>query len=225
LRDDTWEWDGTRWTERQIAGPGPRLHHTGAYDPKRGRLVVYGGLRPTDKTVRVLTDTWEYDGETWVQRDTIGVQVFVASMTFDPRRGQVVLLGVEGMTEQPGIRRTAMWGWDGTRWSPITSGFGDPVLSPMPPITPTAAGLLLLDGGLVQGDKALTWLWQGDTWTRAEVVPPVPQRVSHAVAYDHRRQRVVMFGGHSGFGPGRTGEMFGDTWEWTGAAWERVHPR
>ena len=225
LRDDTWEWDGTRWTERQVTGPGLRLHHAGAYDPGRGRLVVYGGLRPMDKTVRPLTDTWEYDGETWTRRDTVGVPVFVSSMTYDPRRGQIVLLGVEGMAEQEGVRRTGMWTWDGTRWSSVSSGFGEPALSPMPPLTATPAGLLLLDGGIVQGSTPFTWLWQSDRWTQGKAAPPVPQRVSHALAYDSRRKRVVMFGGHSGFGPGRTGEMFGDTWEWTGEAWERVHPR
>ena len=225
LRDDTWEWDGTRWTERAITGPGLRLHHSGAYDPRRGRLVIYGGLQPVDKTVRPLTDTWEYDGETWTRRDTVGVDVFVSSMTFDPGRGQVVLLGVEGMTEQEGVRKTAMWTWDGTRWSRVTAGFGEPALSPMPPLTPTAAGLLLLDGAIVQGNTAFTWLWHGDRWTRADAAPPVPQRVSHALAYDSRRKRVVMFGGHSGFGPGRTGEMFGDTWEWSGERWERVDPK
>jgi len=225
LRDDTWEWDGTRWTERPIAGPGLRLHHAGAYDPRRGRLVIYGGLRPVDKTVRPLTDTWEYDGETWTRRDTVGVDVFVCSMTFDPQRGQVVLLGVEGMTEREGTRQTAMWTWDGTRWSRVTSGFGEPALSPMPPLTPTATGLLLMDGGIAQGNTAFTWLWRGDRWTRADAAPPAPQRVSHALAYDSRRKRVVMFGGHSGFGPGRTGEMYGDTWEWSGDKWERVDPK
>jgi hypothetical protein len=177
-----------------------------------------------DKTVRPLTDTWEYDGETWTRRDTVGVPVFVSSMTYDPRRGQIVLLGVEGMAEQEGVRRTAMWTWDGTRWSSVSSRFGEPALSPMPPLTATPAGLLLMDGGIVQGNTPVTWLWQSDRWTQGKAAPPVPQRVSHALAYDYRRKRVVMFGGHSGFGPGRTGEMFGDTWEWTGEAWERVHP-
>ena len=152
-----------------------------------------------------LTDTWEYDGETWTRRDTVGVPVFVGSMTYDPRRGQIVLLGVEGMAEQEGVRRTGMWTWDGTRWSSVSSGFGEPALSPMPPLTATAAGLLLMDGGIVQGNTAFTWLWQSDRWTQGKAAPPVPQRVSHALAYDSRRKRVVMFGGHSGFGPGRTG--------------------
>ena len=130
------------------------------------------------------------------------------------------------MAEQEGVRRTGMWTWDGTRWSSVSSGFGEPALSPMPRSRQRAAGLLLLDGGIVQGNTPFTWLWQ-----REKMDPsPRPRHLSlngsvMRWAYDSRRKRVVMFGGHSGFGPGRTGEMFGDTWEWTGEAWERVHPR
>ena len=85
--------------------------------------------------------------------------------------------------------------------------------------------MLMLDGAMHKGNAAITWLWRDDRWTRSDAAPPTPQRVSHALAYDSRRRRVVMFGGHAGFMPGRNGEHFGDTWEWTGAAWERVSPR
>ena len=85
-------------------------------------------------------------------------------------------------------------------------------------------GLLILDGAMHKGNVAITWLWQGGHWQRSDAAAPAPQRVSHAMAYDTRRKRVVMFGGHAGFMPGRSGEMFGDTWEFTGTARERVHP-
>jgi hypothetical protein len=224
VRDDTWEWDGTRWTERMVAGPGLRLHHHGAYDPRRDRLVVYGGLRPRDQVAEPLTDTWEWDGEQWTRRDTVGVDGFPSAMAYDPRRGQTILVAVEGRTPPDGERPSTVWAWDGSRWSRVTRTAGDPSLSPTQPLAATAAGMLMLDGAMHKGNAALTWLLAGDRWTRSEAASPTPQRVSHAMAYDTRRQRVVMFGGHAGFMPGRNGEMFGDTWEWNGAAWEQVHP-
>jgi hypothetical protein len=117
-----------------------------------------------------------------------------------------------------------MWAWDGTRWNPVTQGFGQPELSPSQPLASDGTGLVLLDGAMQKGDTAVTWLWRQAGWAPSDAVAPTPQRVSHAMAYDTHRRRVVMFGGHSGFGPGRTGEMFGDTWEWTGSAWVRVQP-
>ncbi len=45
--DDTWEWDGTTWTQLAIPGPPPRQRHGMAYDTARGVTVFFRG------------DTWE----------------------------------------------------------------------------------------------------------------------------------------------------------------------
>jgi len=225
LVEDTWEWDGQRWRERAGRGPGVRLHHFAAYDERRGRLVLYGGLKPFDnRTLERLTDTWEWDGATWTRRDARGIEAFPSSMTYDDRRGQVVMVAVDATSPPDGERPSAMWGWTGDAWARISDRFGDPALSPSQPMTSDPDGLLLLDGAMHKGNTAITWLWRNERWTRSGAAAPLPQRVSHAMAFDRRRNRVVLFGGHAGFMPGRSGEMFGDTWEWTGAAWERVHP-
>jgi hypothetical protein len=226
--DDTWEWDGSTWRERRVdgrvTGPGERLHHYGAYDKRRKRLVVYGGMKPTDnRTVERLTDTWEWDGAAWTKRDAEGIPAFPSGIAYDERRGQVVLVAVDATTPPDGERPSAVWSWDGRHWGRV-SDFADPTLSPSQPLVATAEGLLLLDGAMHKGNAAITWLWPRDRWIRSETAPPTPQRVSHAMAYDSRRRRVVMFGGHAGFMPGRNGEMYGDTWEWTGSAWTRVNP-
>ena len=225
LKDDTWEWNGKTWRERNVAGPGLRLHDFAAFDEQRGRLVLYGGLKPIEKTVERLTDTWEWDGVSWSRRDTAGFAAFPSSMAYDAERRQVVVIAVDATAPPDGERPSAMWAWDGTRWTKISESFGDPTLSPSQPVSPGPEGLVLLDGAMHKGNVAMTWLWRGGRWMRSEAAPPVPQRVSHAMAYDTHRRRVVMFGGHAGFMPGRSGEMFGDTWEWTGTEWLRVHPR
>jgi hypothetical protein len=38
LFNDTWEWDGSDWTQAQDIGPGARSHHAMAYDGARGRI-------------------------------------------------------------------------------------------------------------------------------------------------------------------------------------------
>src|SRR5262249_25333994 len=50
---DTWEWDGTDWTQRATAAsPAPRYGHVLAFDSARGRTVLFGHFP--------FADTWEY---------------------------------------------------------------------------------------------------------------------------------------------------------------------
>jgi len=59
--DDMWTWDGSRWTQVQTPGPGKRFMHAMAYDPRRGKVVLYGG----GSGAKSLDDTWEWDGKQW----------------------------------------------------------------------------------------------------------------------------------------------------------------
>ena len=40
---ETWEWNGTTWTQRMVSGPSPRYSHAMAYDASRGVTVLFGG--------------------------------------------------------------------------------------------------------------------------------------------------------------------------------------
>jgi len=59
--NDTWEWDGSRWTEVTPAGTRPQAVQAGAgaYDPRRGRLVQFGGS-PNAANAVLSRQTWEY---------------------------------------------------------------------------------------------------------------------------------------------------------------------
>ena len=53
------------WTRvASPTNPGIRTTIASAYDPARGRFVVYGGRMPNS----LLGDTWEFDGRTWERR-------------------------------------------------------------------------------------------------------------------------------------------------------------
>ena len=56
-------------------------------------------------------------------------------------------------------------------------------------------------------------------WQQHTVPGPDPRSV-HAMAYDAKRERVVLFGGGGPGGPGLY-NSFADVWEWDGAAWAR----
>jgi hypothetical protein len=52
---DTWEYDGSSWTQLPITGPSPRTFVKMVYDPSRQRMVLFGGYNGTT----TVSDTWE----------------------------------------------------------------------------------------------------------------------------------------------------------------------
>jgi hypothetical protein len=64
---DTWVWDGTDWKEMPAIGPvipSERAEHAMAFDPYLGVIVLFGGAIGGD-SLKVIGDTWEWDGRTW----------------------------------------------------------------------------------------------------------------------------------------------------------------
>jgi hypothetical protein len=57
-----WGWDGSAWRTLATGGPAPRLHTALAYDDRRDRLVLYGGILGPDASA---ADTWEWSGTAW----------------------------------------------------------------------------------------------------------------------------------------------------------------
>lgn len=68
--DETWEWTGAFWTKvTPTQSPPARSYQSMAYDPIRQRTVVTCGIGATGP---YLTDTWEYDGKTWLKTSNAG---------------------------------------------------------------------------------------------------------------------------------------------------------
>jgi hypothetical protein len=108
---DTWEWDGVIWLQRIAPGPVPRSQHALAYDARRGVTVLYGGQ---DITIlaQPYTDTWEWDGVAWTQRQPATSPGYRREfgMAYDALRERVVLFGGVGGNQET-------WEWDGSNWT------------------------------------------------------------------------------------------------------------
>ncbi len=116
LRADTWEWDGTDWTQVADTGPDARSGHALAYDSNRQRIVLFGG-EAAGSALRA--DTWEWDGADWTQVADTGPGPSLAfAMTFGA--GATLLFG--GVTSPPppvaaeALSRLS-WEWDGAHWT------------------------------------------------------------------------------------------------------------
>ena len=153
--NDTWEYDGTNWT--QIAGLTPPSTRDGfafAFDSARSRLVIFGGW---DANNAPFNDTWEYDGNAWTQVNTANAPSprYYASMAYDPARGRCVMYGGENNGQISG----ETWEYDGGNWTLATAASAPGPREAMTMVHEPAAGRTILFGGADSGFNAL-----GDTW-------------------------------------------------------------
>jgi Galactose oxidase, central domain len=226
-RDATtlWAWDGNHWTAFDAPGPGLRRHIKLAYDERRDRVVLFGGL--DDSGRQFMGDTWEWDGQRWTRVATAGPPPRSSyAMTYDPSSRRVVLFG--GLT--PDSVYADLWAWDGTRWERLADGGGpsprgeagiafDPTTRRIIITAGTGYRRVALANGRttwsVQRDSSLrdTWSWDGRTWHRmADGVA----RSFTALVNDPLTGEPLRIGGES------TAGYHGDVWRWTGDAWSEV---
>ena len=148
----TWTWDGRCWHAMPLTdGPAPRYGHTLAYDTRRARTVLFGGIDARSETG--ATTTWEWDGVAWRSAETAtepSPRVGHA-MAYDPVRGVTIVAGGLAPNQSVNDRRperdvaVEVWAWDGVAWRAL------PDLSPLhgPPrmFFSQAAGTVLVHDG------------------------------------------------------------------------------
>lgn len=80
--------------------------------------------------------------------------------------------------------------------------------------------VFLMGGTKHISNSSELWTWDGQRWTHQKPRKLPEPRVLPGLAYDSRRDRLVLFGG-SGSGQSR---WLGDTWEWDGSDWRLLTP-
>ena len=210
-----WEWNGLDWHERSL-GPVPRLGHALAHDNARDRSVLFGGFHDP----ALLADTWEWDGDRWVELAPAHSPEarLDAAIACDTARARVVLFGGVGPT---GDLLADTWEWDGADWTQRSPATSPPARRNASMAFDSARRRVLLHGGN-GGDftpsLSDTWEWDGTSWVERPGAGAPPARNAHALAYDGRQQRVVLFGGDS-CPPFSTCTALADTWLWNGTGW------
>jgi hypothetical protein len=172
-----------------------------AYDRARGRVVLFGGQANED-----FNDTWEWDGVTWTQVADTGPKPRVQpAMAYHGNRNRVVLFGGSSPLDvHQNFNDT--WEWDEENWTQVAD------TGPSGRRGHAMAGddkrqRIVLFGGSVrtgvgsdfrEGNfQSDTWEWDGEEWTKLEDTGP-PGRSFHGLAYDDKREHIVLFGGFMG---------------------------
>jgi hypothetical protein len=201
---DTWEWDGTNWTQVfPSVSPSARRDPTMTYDAARGVVVMFGGSGPGSVPLR---DTWEWDGTTWTQRFPASQPPACFGLTYDASRSRVV--GVFLSTSPP-ISETQIWEWDGVDWSlrqtqRLTLFPASPIVYHSAQQVSVLTGLEVTSG-FPPTTTPRTFLWNGVSLTPAAAPPEsyFPLMVDDPV---------------HGYVLG----MGSDTWAWDGSQWINV---
>ncbi|MAG57956.1 MAG: hypothetical protein CMJ83_16855 [Planctomycetes bacterium] len=207
------------WAQRmpETVPPGTHLS-AAATDTARGRVVMFGGSALFGTTSVVVSDTWEWDGVTWLARNVSPAPSArsMSAMAYDAARQRTVLFGGGSPT---GATLGDTWEWDGTNWTSIA-----------PPITPPARmghamaydpgrqRIVMFGGSPASTAPALgdTWEWDGVTWTQVFPATSPAPRQDHRMALSPSGN-VLMVGR---VGPASSVE----TWEYDGTNWLQFAP-
>jgi hypothetical protein len=221
LGDDTHWLDlaGPAWTTVSPTLPPAAPYTSLTYDQHTGQLVLlqtyYGRL-----------EAWLYAprDERWTRVDTppeLTVR-WNASIEYDPRARKVVLFGgSSSYVAGPYLEETWLldvptrtWTQLATATSPPGRNFFDMAYDPQLERVVLLGGT---NGASVRND---TWLFDGVAGTWADAAPAAmpPSRHLHAMTYDARLGRVIVFGGW------RAGSQLDDAWSFDGVAgrWEPI---
>lgn len=241
--NQTWEFDGSTWTQRLVPPPGDYggafAYADMTYDEARGVCVLVGGfawgatfIDPPQWSV------WEWDGSDagWQNRGTVTPSYGYwgnPAIAYDPVRRVSVISGglflgqykrgrLGGKNGFPTL--SGLFEWDGatTRNVDYFSPYGG--LNPIAPSRMVGGKLcydrarnqMLLFGGMSDyGTSGQLWAWNGSSWTLLSETGPTA-RWLHGMVYDEARQRVVVWSGVD------RGRPLGDLWEWDGQQWTQV---
>jgi hypothetical protein len=203
---DTWEWDGTGWTQLfPASSPDPRHGHSLAGDPARGKVVLFGGVTASGPTA----ETWEWDGTDWLRRSpsTHPTASRYHDLAFDAGRARCVLVvPVLGLPFE-------VWEWNGTDWTMRPGGIPAAWNKNVSLAHDAGRGRIVLV--LASYPWIETWEWDGSDWTRLSP-RPAPRGLGVGLAHDSGRGRTVLFGGSE--------DPPAETWEWDGTDWAPRSP-
>jgi len=194
------------------------------YDPARERVVLFGGTAPSSTGGLLLGDTWTWKGDDWQKESppTSPSARYGALLTYEPRRGVVVLFGGAG---RPNEFFYDTWAWDGMKWTLLSSttppGF-DGTADAMAYDPRRHMTMFFAFPGGVLAEQSM-WFFDGTTWTRQPLPLGELPLDGQAMAYDEALGQVIEFGGEDAAGAGSSRTVRSDTWAWDGRSWSRLN--
>lgn len=215
--DQTWEFYGGTWTQAfPTTHPGNLGLHAMVFDSARNRVVLYGGM-PGGNPIIDSNKTWEYDGNNWALRTTVGSAgaLEAHSMCFHAATGKTVLFG--GVNANPSVfppDTDKTWAYDGTTWTElIIVGSRPPRRERARMAYDSVRQVCVLTGGMHYSNgqpRHDTWelSFNGTSWSWTQVATPTAGRFQSTLAFLPSERHMIQFGGQTG-----SSTYYGDTKE------------
>ena len=176
-----------------------------SYDSARGQTVLFGGSG-------FLADTWEFDGNTWTQRQVSGPPGReLGPMAYDSTRRVSVLFGGNSV---PGYLQDT-WEWDGSTWTRRFTANQPSARDWSAMAYDGRRHVAVLFGGFATGLLNDTWEYDGIDWKQIVTGHSPTARRGMGLAFDPIRGKTVLFGGEDTL-------RLNDTWEYDGSDWTQV---
>lgn len=221
--DDTWIWNGARWTEiRAARTPPARSSACMAYDSTHAQIILFGGVAPDG---HLLADTWAWNGVGWTQLSSSNSPPARcgACMAYDPTHKRIVLFGGLTYGERVGKLLNDTWTWDGTRWTRQQAEALPARTGACMTWDETQHYTLLFGGTSGDSTFADTWTWDGAHWSKHQPQNIPPARAWSSLVYHSLQQSSILIsGGGEGTPSDPTSLMLSDTWSWDGNNWQEV---
>jgi hypothetical protein len=212
VTNETWKWDGTRWTFlHPTQAPPARTVTTMAYDPNSERVILINGGQPNADLPR--QDMWAWDGTTWTELHPSPIPPSCPEPAVTDRDLSVVLMIACDPARRPDPGH--LWEWDGSKWSFVAAGGVTPFsrFNPGVAYDPDGHHVMYQGGWRAYGDSVKdTWFLTRGTWSQVHLTTTPPAGGSSAVYDESRHQLVLVTGDPSA--PGLTA-----TWTWDGKSW------
>ena len=230
--DETWAWDGQKWSQLHPKASPPALFGARIIiDPNTQRLLLVSGAGDSSGNALQQEGMWEWDGSTWSHVADNPVQVPFAAAASDPVRNQAVISGFDpaypsaclGCVPPPQYDQGGDYvftkgdsGWntasgDAPGWARAATAY-DPI-----------SQRIISAAGSKQNGVQSTYAWDAKQWSQivasnaTSVTPDPSQPLGPCdAATDQRAERIVM-----ACAPG-TGPTGGATWTFDGKSWQSV---
>jgi hypothetical protein len=214
--NDTWEWDGSAWSQDQPAQSPPARYGAGMATLCGHPTLFGGGPNFVDP---YFSDQWEWDGVNWTRQQPAPSPAERFAPTMTALGSTILLFG--GLDDHPdnltGLLNDT-WTWSGASWTPLD-------LASPPDVRGDAASATLGETVVVFGGtdpsgsfRPDTLVWDGAAWSLAQpLASPSARAGASAAALGNQ---VVLFGGFDD-----TYTAVNDTWTWDGTNWTEVFPQ
>ena len=192
--------------------PSARRLHTGIYDPVRGRMLVFGGIKDSDSH----NDLWALSlvgKPSWSRLPTAGTGPsarYGHTAIYDPVRDRMLVFGGAGGPYLNDVWSLSLAG--SPTWNALSpTGPPPPVRAHHTAVYDSARDRMLVFGG-ASGLTERNDVWElslsgSPAWSALTPGGPPPSaRHGHGAIYDPVRDRMLVFGGAGG-------SLLNDVWE------------